>query len=110
MTDARSAEAYGLIRMSYIRFGRRKTGLKLTLRLKEPVFLLKKLHTITYEHQTKIKIDVCPKCDGIFLDAGELEEIHKATETWIEKLKEKADEDLIALELFMSKVAPLLPR
>lgn len=69
-----------------------------------------KLHTIKYEHQTSIKIDVCPKCDGIFLDAGELEEIHKASETWIERLKEKAEEDLIAIELFMSKIAPFLPR
>jgi Zn-finger nucleic acid-binding protein len=69
-----------------------------------------KLQTIKYEHQTSIKIDVCPKCEGIFLDAGELDEIHKASETWVERLKEKAEEDLTAIELFTSKITPYLPR
>ena len=32
---------------------------------------------VRYELATSITIDQCPKCDGIFLDAGELGEIHK---------------------------------
>jgi hypothetical protein len=33
----------------------------------------------------------------------------QASETWIERLKERAEEDLTAIELFISKIAPYLP-
>jgi len=34
----------------------------------------------------------------------------QASETWIERLKEKAEEDLTAIELFISRISPYLPR
>ncbi|MBN1384406.1 MAG: zf-TFIIB domain-containing protein [Elusimicrobia bacterium] len=75
------------------------------------------LHTIEYSHplrrieagETDIKVNVCSKCEGLWLDSGELQAIHKANETWIEKLREKIEDDLIAVELFLIKVGRVLP-
>ena len=70
----------------------------------------KPLHTIKYEHETSIEIDICPKCQGIWLDAGGLQAIHKANETWLEKIKDKTEKELVAVELFFIKIIPFLPR
>ena len=68
------------------------------------------LHTIEYSHETGIKVNVCPKCEGLWLDSTEIQAIKRATETWGEKLKEKVGNDLIAIELFLIKMGPQLPR
>ena len=67
------------------------------------------LHTIEYSHETGIKINVCSKCEGLWLDSGELQAIHKVSETWTERLKEKVEDDLIAVELFLIKIGRILP-
>ena len=68
------------------------------------------LHTIEYAHETGIKIDVCSKCEGLWLDSGEIQAIKKANETWFDRLKEKVEDDLIAVELFLIKIGKQLPR
>ena len=43
-------------------------------------------------YEANIEVDACPRCDGMFLDKGELEQIQKATEHDYEKaLGERAD-------------------
>ncbi len=69
-----------------------------------------KLQAIEYEQNTGIKVDVCPECEGLWLDAGEVVAIHEAEETWIQKLKEKIDSELTAVELFIAKIGPYLPK
>ncbi len=68
------------------------------------------LHTLEYEHETGIKINVCPECQGLWLDAGEVQAIHKISETWLEKIKEIIEEELTAVELFLIKIGPSLPK
>ncbi|PKM99105.1 MAG: hypothetical protein CVU78_08040 [Elusimicrobia bacterium HGW-Elusimicrobia-2] len=68
------------------------------------------LHTIEYAQESGIKVDVCSECDGLWLDAGELKAIHEACATWIEKLKEKAEEELIAIELFLIEAGKFSPQ
>ena len=68
------------------------------------------LRTLEYGHETGIKIDVCPECEGLWLDAGEIQAIHKAEETWLEKIKELFEEELTAVELFLIKIGPYLPK
>ena len=68
------------------------------------------LHILEYSHETGIKVNLCSKCEGLWLDSGELQAIHEASESWMEKIKEKAEEDLIAVELFLIKIGPYLPK
>lgn len=68
------------------------------------------LHTIEYEHDTGIKVNICSKCEGLWLDAGEVQAIHKAGETWLQKIKDVIEEELIAFELFLIKIGPFLPK
>lgn len=68
------------------------------------------LNTLEYGQETGIKIDVCPKCEGLWLDAGEVQAIHKDSETWTEKLKDIIEEELTTIELFLIKIGPYLPK
>jgi len=68
------------------------------------------LKTIEYEQETGIKVHVCPRCEGLWLEAGEVRAIHKANETWFEKLRDKLDEELTAIELFLIKIGPNIPK
>jgi len=68
------------------------------------------LKTIEYSHETGIKVEVCPICEGLWLDSAEIQAIKKANETWLERLKEKVEDDLIAIELFLIKIGPQLPK
>ena len=70
----------------------------------------KSLHTLEYEHETDIKVNVCSKCEGLWLDAGDVQAIHKASETWLEKIKELIEEELTTLELFLINIGPSLPK
>lgn len=63
-----------------------------------------------YEPDTNIKIHVCPKCEGIWLNAGDIYNIHKARETQLDKIKDKIDEELKSFELLLIKIGPFLPR
>ncbi|MFH1415647.1 MAG: zf-TFIIB domain-containing protein [Elusimicrobiota bacterium] len=67
------------------------------------------LKTVEYGHETDIKVDICPDCEGLWLDAGEIQAIHKAGETWLERIKGIIEEDLTAVELFLIKIGPYLP-
>ncbi|MFC2061832.1 zf-TFIIB domain-containing protein [Elusimicrobiota bacterium] len=68
------------------------------------------LQAIEYGHETDILINVCPKCEGLWLDAGEVYNIHKAGESWIHKLKDTLEDELVAVELFLIKIGPFLPK
>ncbi|MFW6172130.1 MAG: zf-TFIIB domain-containing protein [Elusimicrobiota bacterium] len=70
------------------------------------------LKTVSYEHSGEevINVDVCEKCEGLWLDAGEVYKIHKAEETWLEKIKNTIEEELIAIEVFLAKIGPYLPK
>ncbi len=68
------------------------------------------LHTVEYGSDTGIKVEVCSKCEGLWLDAGEIQSIHKISETKIEKIKNIIEDDLTAIELFMIKIGPYLPK
>ncbi|MEA3506596.1 MAG: zf-TFIIB domain-containing protein [Elusimicrobiota bacterium] len=71
------------------------------------------LKTVKYEPGPKeenIKVDICPACEGIWLDAGEVYKIHKYEEGFIEKLRENIEKELTALEVFIAKIGPYLPK
>ncbi len=68
------------------------------------------LHTVEYGRETGIKVEVCSKCEGLWLDAGEVQAIHRAGETSLERFKEIIEEELTAIELFLIKIGPYLPR
>ncbi|MBN2407454.1 MAG: zf-TFIIB domain-containing protein [Elusimicrobia bacterium] len=68
------------------------------------------LRSIEYEHETGVKVDICPECEGLWLDAGEVKAIHKAGETWLQRLKDTIEEELIAVELFLIRIGPYLPK
>ena len=69
-----------------------------------------KLHTIEYAQESGIRVDVCSECDGLWLDAGELKAMHEESAGWIDKLKEKAQEELIAIELFLIEASKFSPQ
>ncbi len=73
------------------------------------------LKTVNYEPgpgETKenIKVEICPVCEGLWLDAGEVYRIHKHEEGFIEKLRETVENELTALDVFISKIGPYLPK
>jgi Zn-finger nucleic acid-binding protein len=68
------------------------------------------LKTVEYEPATDIKIHVCPKCEGIWLNAGDIYNIHKARETQVDIIKDNLDEKLKVFELFLIKIGPFLPK
>ncbi|MCD6311830.1 MAG: zf-TFIIB domain-containing protein [Elusimicrobia bacterium] len=68
------------------------------------------LHTIEYAHESGVKINVCSECEGLWLDSGELKAIHEVSATWLERLKEKAEEELTAVELFLIKIGKYSPQ
>ena len=68
------------------------------------------LHTIEHGDETGIKVNVCSKCEGLWLDAGDIYNIHKAGETGLDKFKDILEEELTAIELFMIKIGPYLPK
>ena len=70
----------------------------------------KTLKTIKYQQETGIKVDVCQKCEGLWLDAGEIQAIHRANETWLGRLKETIEDELTAIELFLIKIGPNIPK
>ena len=68
------------------------------------------MNTVEYGHETGVKLQVCSDCGGIWLDAGEIRAIHSAHETWLDRIKELIDEELTAVELFLIKIGPYLPK
>lgn len=68
------------------------------------------MHTIKYSHESGVNINLCSLCEGLWLNAGDIYDIHKAGETWIERIRDIIEEELTAVELFLIKIGPYLPR
>ncbi|MDA3792104.1 MAG: zf-TFIIB domain-containing protein [Elusimicrobia bacterium] len=71
------------------------------------------LKTVNYEPGTEgedIKVDICSACEGLWLDAGQVHRIHKHEEGFIEKLRETIDDELTAMEVFLAKIGPYMPK
>lgn len=46
------------------------------------------METLNYAYSTGVMVDHCPKCDGLWLDKGELETIQMIIEEWEDKTPE----------------------
>lgn len=68
------------------------------------------LSGIPYHIDEKIRIDKCSKCSGVWLDAGELAKILNDENGVFHALATETKEDATALEVFLGKILPFLPR
>jgi Zn-finger nucleic acid-binding protein len=57
-----------------------------------------------------VKVDECPTCSGIWLDAGELRRIGDDVEGIFANLRDEVRDDATALEVFLGKILPFLPK
>ena len=68
------------------------------------------LRAIPYREDAKVRVDECPTCSGIWLDAGELRKIGDDTEGIFANLRDEVKDDATALEVFLGKILPFLPK
>jgi Zn-finger nucleic acid-binding protein len=68
------------------------------------------LRAIPYRDDAKVRVDECPTCYGILLDAGELAKIGDDTEGIFANLRDEVRDDATALEVFLGKILPFLPK